>query len=133
MKVQDLKQLIYLNKEIEYKQNMIIELETRATHITQTINDMPGGNKKSDKVADNVAEITDIKLELELQKRRANRELRKLVDFVNTIEDSQLRLIFSYRYINNLTWRQIALHIGGGNTEYGVKMKHNRYLRKVNR
>lgn len=112
---------------------MILELEARATHITQTLSDMPFGSGTYDKVADNGVKIADIKAELELQKKRFWNEYKRLNDFINGIDDSQLRLIFSYRYINNLTWRQIAFHIGGGNTEHGIIMRHNRYLKKINK
>lgn len=63
-------------------------------------------------------------------------ECRKLSeeieDFVNSIEDSLTRRIFTYRYISGsrpMGWQRIACEIGGGNTADSVRMHHNRYMK----
>lgn len=55
-------------------------------------------------------------------------ELNRLNRFINTIDDSQMRMIFSLRYINGLNWLQIAFSIGGGNTADSVRKAHDRFL-----
>lgn len=50
--------------------------------------------------------------------------------FISEIEDSELRLIFQYRYINEMTWIQIAFKIGHYDESYPRK-KHNKYNREV--
>lgn len=49
-------------------------------------------------------------------------------EFIETIPDSHLRMIIRYRVVDDLTWRQVAQRIGGGNTEDGVRMAFNRYF-----
>lgn len=52
--------------------------------------------------------------------------------FINGIEDSHIRRIVSMRYIDGLTWRQIATRIGGGNSEDAVRKTVERFLRQEN-
>ena len=52
--------------------------------------------------------------------------------FINGIEDSHIRRIVSMRYIDGMTWRQIATRIGGGNSEDAVRKTVERFLRQEN-
>ncbi len=52
--------------------------------------------------------------------------------FINGIEDSHIRRIVSMRYIDGMTWRQIAMRIGGGNSEDAVRKTVERFLRQEN-
>lgn len=53
-------------------------------------------------------------------------EIEKKVD---NIKSSRIRLIFQYKYLDNFSWRKIALLIGG--TEDSIRKEHDRFLRKV--
>lgn len=55
-------------------------------------------------------------------------EYRRLIRYINSIPDSLIRQIMTYRYINAYNWIQIARHIGGNNTPDSVRMAHNRFL-----
>jgi hypothetical protein len=48
-------------------------------------------------------------------------------DFISSIDDALIRLIISLRFINNLTWEEIALHIGSGITSDGVRKSYSRF------
>lgn len=52
--------------------------------------------------------------------------------YINGIEDSHTRRIVSMRYIDGMTWRQIAINIGGGNTEDAVRKTVDRFLEREN-
>lgn len=64
--------------------------------------------------------------------RRADcmEELGRLYAFIDDIPDSRLRRIFSFRYIDGLTWRQIAFRIGEYDEQYPRRL-HDRYLLKT--
>ena len=56
------------------------------------------------------------------------RDYQKGLDEIEKIEDQRVHTIFIYRYFMNLTWKQIAMKIGGKNTMDSVKKRHDRFL-----
>ena len=56
------------------------------------------------------------------------KKYEEILGFIQTIDDPLGRLILSLRYINGLSWTQVAAHIGGDNTEDGVRKYHDRHL-----
>lgn len=130
MTKQELSQLYYLNREIEQLKSRIVELECAATSSTSRITGLPHATGVSDKVGKYAAEIGDLKELLDLNLKKCFYELNRLNRYIESIEDSQIRMIITLRYVNGLSWRQIAFSIGGGNTEDGVKKLAYRYLKK---
>jgi len=57
-------------------------------------------------------------------------ELGRLYAFIDDIPDSRLRRIFSFRYIDGLSWLQVAFKIGEHDEQYPRRL-HNRYVRGV--
>ena len=47
------------------------------------------------------------------------------------LEDSQMRQILLLKYLRGLSWRQVAMGIGGNNTEDGVRKRAERFLREA--
>lgn len=48
--------------------------------------------------------------------------------FIQSINDSYVRLIIKYKYIDCHSWERTAVLIGGGNTKSSVRMAVKRYL-----
>ena len=70
-------------------------------------------------------------------KEKLQRRVDDLIDlvveineYIETIDDSLLRQIITLRHVNGLTWDQVAASIGGGNTADGVRMIHDRFLKR---
>ena len=57
-------------------------------------------------------------------------ELAYLRSYIAKIDDALTRRIFELRYIDGLSWAQVAKRVGGGNSVEGVRQRHNRYLRR---
>ena len=129
MTKKDLSQLYYLNREIEEQQRRLAELETLSTSCTSQITGMPQISGVSDKIAKYAVEIADIKNLLDLNLKKCFYELKRLNRFILGIEDSQMRLILTLRYINRLSWQQVAISIGERDEQYPRK-KHNVFIRK---
>ncbi len=53
--------------------------------------------------------------------------VEELQDFINSIEDSDTRRVFTMRYINGFSWQKIAFQLGGYDESWPRK-KHDRYL-----
>ncbi len=66
--------------------------------------------------------------------KRFKKKLEKLVDeveeYIQKIPDSEIRRIARMRYIENLSWRRVAVHMGKGYTEDSCRIKMDRFLEK---
>ena len=131
MTLKELSQLYYLNREIERDKARLEELYTRATSATQTITGMPRASGVSDKLASCTAEIADLKGIIDANIQRCFYELNRLTRYINSIDDSLTRQIFSLRFINGLTWRQVACHIGGDLSEGYVRNACYKHLKEA--
>ncbi|MFV0441759.1 MAG: hypothetical protein ACK5LV_10795 [Lachnospirales bacterium] len=129
MTKKELSQLYWLNKEIVEQQRRLDELECLATSCTSNITGMPKSQGVVDKISKYAAEIGDLKSLLDLNIKKCFYELNRLNRYIESVEDSQMRMILSLRYVNGLSWDQIAFSIGG-NTGDSIRMAHNRFLSK---
>lgn len=131
MTKKELSQLYWLNREIEEQQRRLQELESLATSCTSPITGMPKSKGIIDKLSEYVAEIADLKWLIDLNLQKCFFELNRLNRFINTVEDSEMRLILSLRYINGLSWQQIAYSIGEWDEQY-PRRKHNIFIKNQN-
>lgn len=130
MTKKELSQLYCLKREIKEQQKRIKELEAAATSCSSKIDGLPSGTGISDKIGKYAVQIADLKSLLYLNLKKCFYELNRLNHYIQSVEDSQMRMILTLRYINGLTWRQIAKSlgvIGDGSTE---RKKLNRFLRR---
>ena len=134
MTVKELSQLYWLNREIEMDQERLAELEQKATSISSpNLSGVPGGSNHFDnKIQRYVADIVDLQMIILAKQQQCIHERNRLERYIATIPDSLTRQIFTLRFVNGLPWLQVALHIGGNNTEASVKMTCYRYIDKTN-
>lgn len=48
--------------------------------------------------------------------------------FLNDVPDSRMRQMIAYRYIENMSWLQVAARMGGNNTADGCRKMVDRFL-----
>ena len=146
-----------LRKEIEEVQEKIDKLNVEIPKIKKRIHEIENGEKVKDKVRGGdggnqsfnfegipIKEYEQKKTALYSKKllliqRKTTLELLKLEieqkqndveEYIASIDDSRMRRIVSMRYIDNLSWNQVADRIGGGNTEGSVKMAFQRFMKE---
>lgn len=56
--------------------------------------------------------------------------LGALYDFIDGIDDSRMRQIMTYRYIDGLTWQGVAASIGERDEQFPRRL-HNRFLART--
>lgn len=56
-------------------------------------------------------------------------EKEKLIEFIYTIEDTEVRQIFIYKYIDKLFWYQIAIKMNYG--ESTIRYKFNKFMKNL--
>lgn len=130
MTLKELSQLYYLNREIEMDKKRLLELEAQAVSCSADLTGMPRGSGVSDRVGRYAADIVDLKGIIEAKLQQCIYERNRLERYIMSIDDSLLRQIFTYRFINGLPWEQVAACVGGGNNAGNVRMQCYRYLDK---
>ncbi len=128
MTKKELSQLYWLNREIEEEKRKLEELKAAALGCTQKITGLPHVGC-GDKVGDLAILIAEQKDLIELKVRQSVIEYNRLNRYIASIEDAQMRMILSFRYVNGLSWQQVAFHIGESDESY-PRRKHNEFLRK---
>lgn len=129
MTKKELSGLYWLNREIEEEQRKLRELEAAVTDCTAKITGLPHVSGTHDKIGDLSILIAEQKDLIELKVRQSVIEYNRLNRYIKDVPDVQIRMILSLRYINGLTWQQIADNIGGDNTADGIRKKHDRFLK----
>ena len=131
MTLKELSQLYWLNREIEMDQQRLRELELKALPGAQVLTGMPHAPGVVDKVGTYAAEIADLRGIIEAKHQQCLYERSRLERYISSIDDSLLRQIFTYRFVNGLPWEQVAACIGGGNNAGNVRMLCYRYIKQV--
>lgn len=123
----ELNEYIDLKHEVEYLTERLEEIHTRITRITPMYSDMPKGIQTD--LDEYKLELISIKETLKIRKIRLFNKLNQLEQFISNIPTSKLRMIFTMKYIDSMTYRQIAIKLNM--SEEGVRIKLNRYLHKT--
>lgn len=129
MTLKELSQLYCLNREIEDLKFKISELEAKATDTSVKITGMPHGAGAGDKIGRAVAELDCYRAKLTDRLERCRIELIRLNDYISACPDSLTRQILTYRFVNGLSWDQVAASVGSSITCEAVKKIAYRYIR----
>ena len=129
MNVCELSQLLYLKREIDQSGERLAELERRSAEYLETTSSKPSLENLTEhrKIK---SEIITLKNTIEVKRKLCVTEYQRLMEYITGVEDSFMRQILTYRYIDGFSWVQVAMHIGGDNTGDGVRKAHTRFLKK---
>lgn len=134
MTLRELSQLYYLNREIERDKRELERLKWESVSPrTQRMTGMPHGNGHENIMEMHTAAIADLEGIIRAKMKQCIYERKRLERYIADIPDSLTRQIFALRFINGMSWVQVAMHVGGNNTPGSVKMICYRYLNKSNR
>lgn len=125
-----MEQARYLDMQINSKIEQIRNLNELATKATTVYSDMPHSpNRNTSRMEETVVKIIDLESEID-------RDIDTLVDLkreiqavINNVEDEKYRILLELRYINQMSWEEIAVHLGY-DLRYTHKI-HGRALQKV--
>ena len=126
-----LEQYPNLLKEIEKLNKRITKLEEQTTMVSDVVQN----GYKRHAVIFGVDQVRLNKLTLlrNVLKEREEIALEQRIQiemFINNIKESDIRQIFEYRYIDNLSWIEIQLEMKYKHEDTARK-KHDRYLKKI--
>lgn len=109
-------------------QRELDRLQCKSLVGSPTIDGMPKGSGTSDKVADLAIEKADIKLIIQGKLSEIQLQRKKIMEYINGIDDSLLRKIMFLRNVSCMSWNQVARELGS--TENCVKQIYSRHFRK---
>ena len=134
MTLKELSQLYYLNREIERDQERLEQLRARVSAPgSPNYDGMPKSPSFENRLERYIAEMVDLEAIIQAKITQCLHERNRLERYIAEIPDSLTRQIFQLRFINGLTWVQIAYSVGGNNTEEGVRKRVYRYLEQENK
>jgi hypothetical protein len=128
----ELKQIFYLNKEIEMWQKELDKIQCKSLIKCQIITDMPRGGGTGDKTADIAIEVACIEKIISGKLLDIQFQRRKIINYINSIDDSFIRQIVFFRNVSCMGWNQVAREMGEGYTENSIRMMYNRIFKSNN-
>lgn len=129
-KIRLLAQLTALKREVDLLSQRIAELELAAQGGVGRITGMPRAYRQWDRTGECAVQIAALWDRLEARRARCMALLGALYAFIDDIDDSLLRQIFTFRYIDGDTWQRVAFRVGNMDEQIPRKL-HNRYLAKA--
>lgn len=111
MTFEEASQIYYINKEIEAIKLDLDRLEEKRTFIRAVAySDMPKGQARdaTEDIDDYLVESRKLADMLNYSLAKLQQERMKMERFLETIKDSEIRLIIRLRCINNMSWREIG-------------------------
>ena len=127
---EELSQIYYLNKELRMWQKELESLECQSLLRGQQLTGMPFVSGTSDKTRDIATTIADIKNIIIGKQAEIQIQKKKIMTYIEQIEDSYMRQIIFYRCVSCMSWNSVAQEIGGNNTEDSVKQAFHRFFKK---
>lgn len=80
-----------------------------ALKITPSLSQAPGGGENGSRVERPMDKITEIEAQITREIDQLHTIRREIKEAVDRLEDENLRLLMEYRYIDGMTWEQIAV------------------------
>lgn len=132
MNLKQLSQLYYLNREIELDQQRLEELRAKAERlIAPKFDSMPRGGPTINYIEKYVTEIVDLTAIVQAKQQQCICERNRLESYIAGINDSLVRMIFTLRFINGLSWEQVAKSIDEKLTDSYVRLTCHRYIKRT--
>ena len=118
-----LKQLRHLKREVNLLSQRIARLEAE-------IDDNARSRWRGRVVVEHGARLAALRDRLAQRRGQCMEQLGALYGFIDDIDDSLMRQIMAGRYIDGLTWKEVAARIGERDEQY-PRRAHNRFLARA--
>lgn len=143
MDKKDLNQIYHYKQEIRMWEDDIQSWEEKLKKLNEAglqspkLDGMPRAPGTTDPTGSKAINIADIRVIIEdIQAIIEELEYKTLIktkeiyEYMRDLNDSMMRQIIKYRCIELMTWNEVAVKIGGGNTADSVRMAYNRHIEK---
>ena len=118
---QDLEKHLKLRRQLMECRDILQNLKRSVGPGTQALTGMPHAPGVKDKVGDLATEIAYMERRVAALQAKVDDQAVEVRNFIAGVQDDQMKIILSLRYIRCLTWIEVALVLGGRNTGSGVR------------
>ena len=125
----ELSQIYYLSKELKMWREESQKLQDRIESTGKWLDGMPRGSDISDKVGNLAAALADARTMVVVKELEIQTQRRRIIDYIDKIDDSLLRQIIFYRCVSCMQWNEVASTIGKINGNI-AKLKFSRHFRE---
>ena len=70
------------------------------------------------------------KAQLEVAENAVTEQVKAVWDFIQGVDDSRMRRLLRYRYLDGLGWTEVAIRMGGKHTADSCRMAVERFFTK---
>ncbi|MBQ9040253.1 MAG: hypothetical protein IJ119_12330 [Clostridia bacterium] len=119
-KIEELKQLRYLKGEVILLTQRLERLETEITGNTRC-------RWRGRATLEYGAQLVALRDALAARRATCMAQLGALHRYIDSIDDSRMRQIMAGRYVDGLSWKEVAARIGERDEQYPRRL-HNRFL-----
>lgn len=136
MTKQELEEVFYIDKEIKDLERRISTKEKQSEDVSDVVQN---GYKRHAVIfgidVKRAYKLQNMYEKLKKYKIQLVEKKQEIENYIETIPFSEIRQIFRYRYLDNISWVQIAHRMNDiykrrEYTEDSVRCKHDRYLEK---
>lgn len=118
-----------LKRELEIDRRRLYELKNSSLIASARLTGAHASSGPGDPTALIADRAVSLEAAIALKAECCLELLLKLQHFINTIDDSEQRMVFYLKYVKCYSWTRIALEIGLGDEQLARK-HHNRYLKQ---
>ena len=126
----DVKQKVGQLKQLRYLKGEVILLSRRIERLEAEIGNTCRARWRGRATAEHRARLINLCGQLARRRTSCMAQLEALYGFIGDIDDSRLRQIMAGRYIDGLTWKEVAARMGEESEQYPRRL-HNRFLARV--
>ena len=108
-KIQYLSRYRRLNQRIDHLLEEQSRWRERALKITPTLSQAPGGGGSGSPIERPMDKVLEIDEEINREIDTLQTIRQEIRETLNQLEDESLKLLMEYRYIDGMTWEQVAV------------------------
>ena len=108
---------------------LLDSLRMKAHPGAQVLTGMPHSPGVTDKVGDLAVEIADMSDLVEFLQYEVEKSESRIIEFISSVQDDQVRLILRLRFMRGLSWKEVADVLGKWYTEASAKSKCYKFIK----
>lgn len=110
-KVEWLKRYRYLIVKVKYKEKQLVKWQEQAYKMSKPISDMPKSSNTNNPIEEFILAAVDMQREIARDLTRSIELITKIEKSINLAEDEACKQVLTLKYINLLTFEQIAVEM----------------------